>query len=121
MSKRGMDDEALVIQRSAREIETLDDPTAQARVALFLYLRYTAAGDRIAPGGVAPSPVPSLPAASPQTAPSNPPAAEPDRTPPPVKPFNLGPAPGEPSGWNLAGDPEGDDEGSPDDEVEVEI
>ena len=67
LAKSGMDDEALSIQRAAREIEKLDDSGAQARVAFYLYLRYTAAGDRIAPGEA-----PSAPA---RIAPSTAPAA----------------------------------------------
>lgn len=50
MAKKGMDDEALTIQRCARMIEDLGDEPAQARVALFLFLRYTGAGDLIVPG-----------------------------------------------------------------------
>lgn len=82
MAKSGMDDEALAIQRAARELEKLDDASAQARVAFYLYLRYTAAGDRIAPGGVAPATPAALPVSAPQHAVSGPPApAADDRAP----------------------------------------
>lgn len=77
MARKGsMDDEALCIQRSAREIEKLDDEAAQARVAFYLYLRYTAAGDRIAPGGMMPAaPAAALPGGTPK-APVSAPSAD---------------------------------------------
>lgn len=53
MAKNSMDEEALTIQRASRELEKLDDPLAQARVALYLHYRYTNAGDSIAPNAVA--------------------------------------------------------------------
>jgi hypothetical protein len=43
------DEELLVLGRAARLIEQLEDPRAQARVATYLYHRYTSAGEVILP------------------------------------------------------------------------
>jgi hypothetical protein len=43
------DDEVLALGRASRIIEGLEDPRAQARVASYLFYRFTAAGESILP------------------------------------------------------------------------
>ena len=130
MPKKGsMDDEALCIQRCAREIEKLDDVHAEARVSFYLYLRYTAAGSRIAASPSEP-PVESSPmlACSTESSPTPdaavvdsdpPPAAEneqPEGADAPEQPRDRAPVvPPMDGGWDLSGS------GSEDDDSEEEI
>jgi len=62
---RTTDDEILAMRRCAREIEKLEDPRAEARVACYLSMRFTKAIDVMLPQGVDRAPAPS-----PMTAPS---------------------------------------------------
>jgi len=41
------DQEVLAISRAAKHLEELEDPRAQARVASYLYMRFTSAGETI--------------------------------------------------------------------------
>jgi hypothetical protein len=51
MGRQKKNDEILAMSRCLREIEKLDDPRAQARVAMYLGLRFTRAVDQLLPGG----------------------------------------------------------------------
>lgn len=44
-----MDEELLALGRASKHIDALDDPRAQARVATYLMMRYTAAGEQNLP------------------------------------------------------------------------
>lgn len=47
MARGRTDQEVLCISRAAKHLEELEDPRAQARVASYLYMRFTAAGESI--------------------------------------------------------------------------
>lgn len=49
MGRGKTDDELLALGRANRLLEDLDDPRAQARIAQYLYMRFTDAGDNILP------------------------------------------------------------------------
>jgi hypothetical protein len=49
MARGKTDEEMLALGRTNRMLEDLEDPRARARVAHFLYLRFTAAGEEIVP------------------------------------------------------------------------
>lgn len=114
MAKKGMDDEALTIQRCARLIEDLEDEAGQARVALYLYLRYTAAGERIAPGHADAQPSRWRPAFA---GPAEPIAGHPTAEPPVSGPEPIPDAPTPPDDSGAADAPAG---AADDDEQEEE-
>jgi len=47
MARGRTDQEVLCISRASKLLEELDDPRAQARVASYLYMRFTSAGELI--------------------------------------------------------------------------
>jgi hypothetical protein len=47
MARGRSDQEVLVLGRVSKAIEELDDPMAAARIASYLYLRFTAAGEAV--------------------------------------------------------------------------
>ena len=47
MARGKTDQEVLAISRASKHLEDLEDPRAQARVASYLYMRFTAAGESI--------------------------------------------------------------------------
>lgn len=49
MARGKMDQELLALGRASKHIEELDDPRAQSRVATYLMMRYTAAGEQNLP------------------------------------------------------------------------
>lgn len=127
MARRSTDEDILAMSRAAREIEQLDDPAAQARVATYLYLRFTSAGESIAVTGDRPRPpaqtsapapqltLPEVVTPAPATAPHNAPdvAPVPEPTPAGNGPDGAAAAPESPPGWGLAGDGSSDDAGLP--------
>lgn len=49
MARGKMDQELLALARASKHIEELEDPRAQSRVATYLMMRYTAAGEQNLP------------------------------------------------------------------------
>ncbi len=49
MARGKMDQELLALSRASKHIEDLEDPRAQSRVATYLMMRYTAAGEQNLP------------------------------------------------------------------------
>lgn len=130
MARGRSDQEVLVLGRVSKAIEELDDPMAAARIASYLYLRFTAAGeavlqseDRIAivsattghattaaPALPPPGPATPLPAPVPGTAQrggtGREPGPQPGATQAPTSPAATAPkATEEPvkTGWDLSG------------------
>ncbi len=132
------DDEILVLGRTARLIEGLEDPCAQARVATYLYMRFTHATEAILPAEEAsavrdlrwrsgegqlalplgPTPPGGMPAADAPPA-RGAPVADPSA---PATPSAADAAPGNVAtsgeGWDLAGNAA---QGGSDDEGEKEL